>query len=245
MGYWVVIAMVLVAVIAVLYAVLAESESHPDHVRPGADTPLVVLMGTRAIDGSAEVHSPPWPERVRTALTGAVEVYDATVPSARVSDYHGADLVAIFRPPPAVAVIWLGIDDFLLGTELGTFERGLGHLLSSLAAERISLVTLALPDLASLLAEDGATPEDIVAARAEIRRWNATITRLATAYHARLLTTADLLSGIEAPRLIRTQEQGGWFLSEAGNEAVATAVASVITDALAAQRSGATIQPTA
>lgn len=234
--------MVIVAVVAALYAVLSESEDHRDRSSAGAGTPLVVLLGLRADAGAAEF---PWSELVRTELANHVEVYDATSPSARVNDYRGAGVVDIFQRPPAVAVIWLGVDDFLLGLDLGAFERSLGHLLSSLAAERISLVALTLPDLEPLMIEGGTPQDELVAARAEIRRWNATIARLAAAYHAHLLTTADLLAGLESATLSRTPDEGGWALSAEGHEAIATAVASLITGALAARRSSISTQPTA
>ncbi len=245
MGYWVVIAMVIVAVIAVLFAVMTESEHRLARYPASNGMPLVVLIGTRATADAQTALSPPWTERVRSALNRSVEVYDATVPSARIHDYSGSDIIAIFRRPPALAVIWLGIDDFLLGTDLGTFERGLGHLLGSLAAEHISLVTIALPDLEPLIAQGEATKEEIIAARAEIRRWNATIARLATAYRARLLTGAEILPGVERLSLIGAHEQGRWFIPEVGHEAVAAAVASAIRDELVTRQSDATPEPAA
>ncbi|MER3436502.1 MAG: hypothetical protein C4346_02125 [Chloroflexota bacterium] len=233
MGYWVVVAMVLVAVVAVLIVVLEEGGAWTSPPSATSTIPLIVLIGSSATLEDGALSPQPWTERVRQKLGNNAEVYDATPPVARASHFDGAELLAVFHRTPALAVIWLGADDFLLGTDLGTFERSVGHLLAILAAHRIGLLAIALPDLTPLITPSESADEELVAARAELRRWNATLARLATAHGARLISSSDLPPGILAPETAPAQQTKGLVLTEAGHEALASVVTEVILEHLA------------
>ena len=233
MGYWVVVAMVLVAVVAVVLVVLAEGDARAANSSATSDIPLVVLIGSSAAVEAGAASPRPWTERVRQKLGTNAEVYDATVPAARASHFDGAELLAVFHRTPALAVIWLGADDFLLGTDLGTFERSVGHLLATFAAHRVSLLAIALPDLVPPTAQGESTDEELVLARAELRRWNATLARLATAHQARLISSAEVPSGSLAPETAPAKQTQGFVLTEAGHEAMASVVTAVILEQLA------------
>lgn len=233
MGYLVVVAMVLVAVVAVLIVVLEEGDRWTAPPSAMSAIPLVVLIGSSATSEDGIPSPQPWSERVRQKLGTCAEVYDATAPAARASHFDGAGLLTVVNRTPALAVIWLGADDFLLGTDLGTFERSVGHLLATLAAHRIRLLAIALPDLAPLIEPSQRAEEELVAERAELRRWNATLARLATAHDARLISSSELPHGILAPETAPAQQTLGLVLTGAGHEALASAVTAVILEQLA------------
>jgi hypothetical protein len=245
MGYWIVVAMVLVAVVAVLMVVLAESDARTANSSATSDTPLVVLIGSSAAFEAGAASPQPWTERVRQKLGDNAEVYDATVPVARASHFDGADLIAVFHRTPALAVIWLGADDFLLGTDLGTFERSVGHLLATLAAHQIRLLTIALPDLAPLIASNESSGEEPAAVHAELRRWNATLARLASAHQARLISSAEIPSGTLALETAPAERIQGFVLTETGHEVMASAVTAVILEQLAGIAADTARQPRA
>ncbi len=245
MGYWIVVAMVLVAVVAVLIVVLADGDARTANSSATRDIPLVVLIGSSAALDAGAASPQPWTERVRQKLGTNAEVYDATVPVARASNFDGADLIEVFHRTPALAVIWLGADDFLLGTDLGTFERSVGHLLATLAAHRVSLLAIALPDLASLIEPNQRAEEEHVAVRAELRRWNATLARLSSAHQARLISSAEVLSGALAPEAAPAEQLQTFVLTEAGHEAMASAVTTVILEQLAGIAADTPRQPKA
>ena len=81
--------------------------------------------------------------------------------------------------------------------------------------------------------------------RAELRRWNATLARLASAHQARLISSAEIPSGTMAPETEPAERIQGFVLTEAGHEAMASTVTAVISEQLAGIAADTTRQPRA
>ncbi|HEY8446476.1 MAG TPA: SGNH/GDSL hydrolase family protein [Thermomicrobiales bacterium] len=231
MGFWIVISLVVLASIAVIIAVLAEAdESRMPRGRATGPIQLMIL-GTSASTGTSE-SDPSWVERLCDALAERVRPFDATAPGMRLPEGNAVSPLAVLQDTPDIAVIWIGPDDFLAGLDLGGFERGLGSLLTSLAEAGARIVILDLPDLVQLV---DTAEEDRASVRAELRRWNATISRLAAAHRATLIAVHDQLQA-GADKLYGESPQG-LILTAEGHELLAELVRPAVERLLAADTS--------
>jgi hypothetical protein len=80
---------------------------------------------------------------------------------------------------------------------------------------------------------------------AELRRWNATLARLASAHQARLISSAEIPSGTLALETAPAERIQGFVLTETGHEVMASAVTAVILEQLAGIAADTARQPRA
>lgn len=185
MGYWLVMAMVIIAVIAVLVAIASDDDTAKPVVAKGRL--VVATAGTNlwASDGPDDEAGRRWTELVRASAGERWITFDFARLGAGVHELRREQLTAVMATKADAVAIVIGPDDFRDAERLDVFERHLWLALSQLRDERICTVVTRLPDLTklpSLLAED-----DQAGLRDELQSWNASIARLAHACGAGLV----------------------------------------------------------
>ena len=84
-----------------------------------------------------------------------------------------------------IATVWIGVEDFLAGTQILEFEECLGSILSWLTAKRATILVGNLPDLAPELV--AAKLADARAIHPVLDQWNASIARLSSSFSVTLV----------------------------------------------------------
>jgi len=219
MGYWLVVAIAAIAVLTVLIAVATEPETPEIPKRERGARPVWLAMGTSGNPpGNAGESVPPgWVDHIEDALGPAVIPYDFTRAGCTAEEAQREELAAAVAIAPDIVSILLGPDDFRDAEDLGSFERRLWHILTSLRDAGCIPVLASLPDLTSLpsLAE-----EDREALAEELRSWNAAIARLTAAAGGEFVgcptdPAGDLFTE-EGSRYILTTAGHRWFASLMG-----------------------------
>ncbi len=217
MGYWLVMAIVAIAVVTVLIAVGSEPETSEQPKRAERGRPVWLAMGSNGIAPhiTGELAPRQWVDLVRESLGDAVIAYDFTRTGCTVEEAQREALAAAVAVTPDVVSLLLGPDDFRDAENLGTFERRLWHILTTLREAGSIPVLASLPDLRSLpsLAEE----EDQTALAEELQTWNVAFARLVAAAGGELIessadSTADLF----------TEDGGRYILTAAGQRWFAT-----------------------
>lgn len=219
MGYWLVMAIVGIAVVAVLIAVAAIEEPRESPREP-AGRPIWVAIGTNGTP-PGEVGQPPaphWVDLVREALGERAVGHDLTAAGCTAEEAQRNQLAAALAASPAVVAILLGPDDFRDAEDLGVFERRLWHILTTLRDVGSIPVMAALPDLTrlpSIVAED---EPDVLAE--ELQSWNVAIARLVAAADGELVAVDGPASDPDADWF--TERDGRFILTAVGQRRLAS-----------------------
>jgi GDSL-like lipase/acylhydrolase family protein len=220
MEYWLVMAIVAMAVVAVLFAIGSADELSAPARRGTGSRPVWVALGTSG-NTAAETGGPSpssWVDLVRASLGDFAIAYDFTRPGCTAEEAQRDQLAAAAAVAPDVVSILLGPDDFRDAEDLGAFERRLWHILTTLRDAGSIAVLAGLSDLRTLpsLAEE----DDHTLLAEELQSWNVALARLVAAADGELVdwrettdgTAADLFTE-HGSRFILTDAGQRWFAS--------------------------------
>jgi hypothetical protein len=187
MGYWLVIAMAICAVIAVAIAAAAWQDRASGVVRRRARPGLNWL----AVVGKESQASSGWPEPLRTALPLDVEGRVVAVSGQTLQDLRPTVDRALAKDEPNVLLIWTSLDDLLAGVALDEHEQALSDVLTELERHDVVPVVGGLPDLTTWsVAREANLPGDELTGL--LARWNASIGRLVHASGGLFVDLSDL-----------------------------------------------------
>jgi hypothetical protein len=230
-GYWIVMAMVAVAIVAVLIAAIAEEARTEQDRRAPAGPAVWVALGTNGTnEPAAPMVAPHWVALVQQALGDRVVGYDFTRGGCTAADVQRDSLDAAVAAQPDAVAIWVGPDDFLLGEEIGAFERRLWHVLSTLGGIGSRLVVADIPDLSAL--SSPAAEEEPAALSEELGHWNAAIARLTAAAKG---VVVRLGPTSESPTDLFAADDDRLVLTETGHRWIAGRFAPAVAAAVGAE----------
>ena len=196
-GYWVVIAMLAIAVVAVLVAVAAEDQSdrppRPVHGDARSDR-AVVILGTAQDDSGND-----WVARLGAHLPPSVTVRDLRIAEGTLASIPREHLASALAAAPALVVLGPPFADIESGVSLTSYEQDLAAILATLATNDIRAVVGNLPRL-DTIDPNPMSPERSAMLRLTGEHWNAAIARLASAYGADVVDL-DPLSDPPTPDL--------------------------------------------
>jgi len=230
--YWLVVAMIAVAVVAVIIAVNdATDEQPPSGVdvpgqRGGDEIVVAVLAASDATgEGLADPVAENWVAQLAGALPAGAAVHNLGVGGSTVAAALRDQLPRARQVNPRVAVCWLAVNDLLGGVPLAEYRRNLDALLAALDQPGCRLIVGNIPALADSAAFAPATGQGVDFA-ATITTWNAAIAAIAAARGAELvdLTAAPIRASDLGPDGFHPSPEGHARLAAAFRPAVAAAV---------------------
>jgi len=239
MGYWIVITMVLVAIVAVVAAGAAEDGTERRRVRRprlGKDDRLVwVALG--ASDATGEGTSDPprdnWVARLAATLPRDTTVHNEGVGGSTLAEARRVQVPRALAASPDVVSLWLVVNDLLSGVPLPVYERELAEVLDALSAADCRVVVGNVPDLSRVPAL-GAAAGQATLLRLTAEHWNAAIARIAFAHRAAVV---DLFgAGAELARDEEPFTADGFHPSAAGHQRLADLFRPAVERALEAAR---------
>ncbi|MDP9356374.1 MAG: GDSL-type esterase/lipase family protein [Chloroflexota bacterium] len=190
-GYWLVLAMVLCALVAVVAAYATETpepeaDLHPPPRRlPNPKHQVWLALGSSGTMERAHQDESPaaWVSLVSERLPPDAVGHDLSTPRATVAEVRRDQLPEGLDSAPDVAALWIGLDDLLGGTSIDAFEEDLLAVLARLSGAGCALVLATVPDITGQpeLESIGFSPELL---RLHVERWNASIMRLGSALGA-------------------------------------------------------------
>ena len=197
MGYWLLLAIVLCALIAVIMAFTMEesedgSQAHAPRrpSSPSSRQSWAALGSSGTAEGSDNEPIASWASHLTTKLPSMAIGRDLTASHATVAAVRQDQLPAVMASPPQAVALWIGLDDLLRGTPIETFEEDLLSILARLSAAGSALVLGTIPNLMGQpdLAVTGLTDEQL---DFHVTRWNASLTRLGSAFGAVVIDGFD------------------------------------------------------
>ena len=239
MGYWIVVAMMLVAVIAVVAAGVAEGEGgrRVRKPRPDKDRGLIwVALG--ASDATGEGTPDPardnWVSRLAAELPPDVRLVNLGVSGSTLAGARRDQVPRAIEASPDVVSLWLVVNDALSGVPVAAYERDLAAVLASLSAVDCRVIVGNMPDLSRVPAL-GAAADRATLLRLTAEHWNATIARIAFAHGAEVVDLFDLGAAIDE-RWPEYFGLDGFHPSPAGHRRLAELFRPAIERALEAAR---------
>jgi len=186
-GYWVVVAIVVLALAATVIAVM----------RPEPAT-SVALGVERRVDWHvwSDLAMPPrsetainpidWVERVRRSIPHDVAVARINLLQSPLADRTSESKREQDRSAPDVVTCWIGVVDVVDGNSIGDFEARLATLLPQLSAGGAEVILGTLPDL--LIEHQLVDPSRAITPIGfDKLRWNTSIARAALAHGCRVV----------------------------------------------------------
>jgi hypothetical protein len=219
MTYWVVMAIVAIAVVAVLIAVGSDEEAPEPIERAAGDRSVWVAVGSNATKpGANDSVSPHWVDLVRDSLGERVVAYDFTRAGCTAEEAQRDQLAAAVATSPDVVSLLIGPDDFHDAEDLGAFERRLWHVLKTLREAGSVPVLATLPNLITL--PSLANEENPASLIEEIGAWNVAMERIAAAAGGEIV--AWTMMEADATCGLFTEADGRFILTAAGQRWFAT-----------------------
>jgi hypothetical protein len=214
MGYWLVMAIVALAIVAVMIALGSEEAGPTALERPKGKRFVWVALGSSGLSPGAheDESQTSWVDLVRAALDQGAITYDFTQAGSTATEAQRNQLEAAVATGPDVVSLFIGPDDFRDAEDLNTFERRLWHILSTLRAAGATAVMPNLPALSKL--PSLAAEEDQESLAEELTSWNAAIARLVAAADGHLVDLAAV--GGEEGGTLFTEHAGRFILTDAG-----------------------------
>jgi hypothetical protein len=189
MGYWILMAMMVCALAAVIIAVAIEHTVPAGRRRPSRDGAIrwLAVVSDRQDDRTAN-----WAEHLERAVPDSVQPTIVTVSGPTTADLRAPVAQAVAERNPDVVLLWTSFDDVLAGVPLNDHEIALDTLLAALGGAGATAVIGNVPDLSRLPGTDGAgLPTDELRLLAD--RWNASIARLVHHHGALIADLRDLV----------------------------------------------------
>lgn len=177
--YWLVVAMLVVALSAILVAA-AQTEPAPPSRRPRRTAPVLAVMAASDATGEG-LHHPDrdnWVAQLAAHLPPRITIHNLAVGGSTLAEARRAQLPRLLGLDPDAVVCWLVVNDLVGGVALSTHERELSALLTDLGAPSRPVVVGNAPDLAGVPGL-AATDEQRRNVGALVSAWNAAIDQLA------------------------------------------------------------------
>jgi hypothetical protein len=188
MGFWILMAMLVCAVVAVVVSLAIESPLRQRRVA-SRDDDAIRWLAVIHPDGSALPDT--WAGRLADALPDSVESDVVEAPGATLAELRPTAMRAADERSPDVLLLWSALDDVLAGVRLEDHERELNGVLEDLDGAGVTTVVGNVPDLSRLpAATQAGLPADEL--RLLTERWNGTIGRLAHHHGALVADLFDL-----------------------------------------------------
>jgi hypothetical protein len=188
MGFWILMAMLACALIAVVVALAIERSDTATKAPPRGDGSLrwLAVVAERSDSPSRD-----WAGQLADLLPPTVEPQIVHAPGPTLTALQPSIQVEVAARAPNVLLMWTALDDVLNGVSLSDYELTLGQILASLDDAGIAAVVGNVPDLTRLPGAVGAgLPEQEL--RDLTDRWNAAIARLAHHHGALVADLSEL-----------------------------------------------------
>jgi hypothetical protein len=220
MNYWVVMAIVVIAIIAVMIAIELEPDEPNMATSDPEGRPIWVALGSsaRPPDERPADDAINWVELIRQAFGDRIIAYDFTRFGATANEVQRDLLDAALATNPDIVTLLIGPDDFRDAEDINVFERRLWHILSTLNRDFVRSILTTLPDLTtlpSLAAED-----DAWGLAGERASWNVAITRLAAVAQSELVDVETTV--LPSDTSLFSEASGRFVLTEDGHRWFAT-----------------------
>ena len=189
-GYWVVIALIVCAVVAVIVA--GANEGAPDErrpaPRPGRRQPVWAALGASDLagEGTPVPSRDNWGAQLAADLPIEVTLLNLGVSGSTLAQARRDQLPAALAAKPDIVTCWLAVNDLASGVPLPAYERELTELLKALRTAGCPVIVGNVPDLGRVPAL-AAGPVPATALRRSAEQWNAAIARLAAVHGAEVV----------------------------------------------------------
>ncbi len=240
-GYWLVLAIVLCALVAVVVAFATEAPEHevaprrPLQPSPDWDKQVWLALGSSGTPANGFYDEPPtaWASLLIEHLPPQAVGHDVTTPRATIAEVRRDQLPAALSSSPDAVALWIGLEDLLGGTTIEAFEEDLLAVLARLSAAGCALVLGTMPDVTGHpeLQALGLTDELLLLHR---ERWNASISRLGSALGAAVIEGFGASDDIEVR--VRYLDDPEVFLSSRGHARLADLLGPLLLEAIAKDR---------
>ena len=214
----------------------------PPSTAPSPEPQVYVAVGASdAVGvGADDPARDAWPEVLtRTALPPGTELVNLGIPGATVSTALEHELPEALRHEPALATVWLNVNDLVAGVPVTTYERQLGDLVAALRRGGRTRVLVAntppldrLPVYVECRSRPGCLGGNLpgpASVRAAVDAYNAAVARVVAAHGAELVDLhAAGLAAADAGRERALMSDDGFHPSTAGHRAVAEAFAAAL-----------------
>jgi len=230
-GYWIVMAMLFVALICVVVAAALETEGQHESEPPRRPV-WVSLGGSAGIGlGGSSTDERSWTDRLYASMPPvlAPHYHDLSAPGSTIAMARVVQLPAALDLRPDAVTLWLVIDDLLAGTTLESYGDDLRATLDSLTGAGARVIVGNVPallkgdqtsdDVPGLLRTHGPMVED----------WNRAIARLADRTGVELI---DLSKEVEVQLSAPGPASGSWSLSDAATHQLAARFQPAVVRAL-------------
>jgi acyl-CoA thioesterase-1 len=190
-GYWIVVVMVGLALIAVLVAAAAEgTRPRAGSTGPGRIVWAVLGASDATGEGLANPATENWVAQLHAGLPPDVTVVNLGESGSTLADARRHQLPAALAVRPDVVTFWLVVNDLVSGVPLPEYERDLAAVLTDLSAIDCEVVVGNVPDLTRVPALLG-SPDHAEMLHQAVITWNAAIARIAAAHGADVIDLFD------------------------------------------------------
>lgn len=196
MGYWLVLALIVVAGLAVIVAMSGEPLSN-NRIRPRTLVVLAASDGTG--EGLADPVAESWPMLLaQPSPSPELNVVNLSIAGLTLDRALKEALPSALELRPDRAAIWLVVNDYGFGRPLAAYVADLRTILGAFRNAGVEVFIGNLPDLSSLsfLAD---VSEDAVQLRADCAIWNQEIAHVAADFDA---TVLDFFTQPVAPEAV-------------------------------------------
>jgi hypothetical protein len=189
-GFWIVIGMLMLALVAVMAAIAAEDRGDDRQHRSPPIRPvrwLALEIGRPATPNLGQ----DWATLLAASIGASAEARIVSIDAERFADARAPALQAVDAWQPDTLAFWCAASDLLAGVSLTEHEPSLAEFLEALEARGVTAVLGNVPNLSRI----GAPPFDEMppAELAHLtERWNVAFQRLAANHHARVVDLTDV-----------------------------------------------------
>ena len=183
-GYWLVVAMTLVALISVVLVFLGQPDAPAPANAPGQLIRVAVLGASDVTgEGLARPHRENWVAQLGSSLPAGVEVRPFGIGGSWLASAESSLVPQARAWNPDIVVCWLVVNDLTQGEGLAAYSDRLGRVLTNFQADGAIVLIGNAPQLWTLPAFAG-DADDERALRQEVERWNTRIDEVAAAQGA-------------------------------------------------------------
>ena len=230
-GYWVVMAMVVCALVVIVVACANEVDPGDRHHAPRpaeSRRPVWVALGASDLagQGTPVPQRDNWAAQLVAALPIEVTLRNLGVSGSTLARARREQLPAALAAQPDVVTCWLAVNDLASGVPLPAYERDLSALLAALRGAGRPVIVGNMPDLARVPALV-AGPMPAAALRLAAEQWNAAIARIAAEHDVQVV---DLFAD---PASVEDFGPDGFHPSPAGHRRLAARFQPAVERALA------------
>lgn len=188
--YWLVVAMIAIAVASVAVVVINDISEPQQHKHINGDVVWVAIGQGGGGSPESDSQSSTWVSDVASALSERVRSIDLTDGQLTLGQTERDVLPVVLNERPDVVSVWLSFSDLIAGTPVPVFEQQLASLLTRLSGIPSRVLIGLLPERGQA-SEFAESADDPMLVWRTIRHWNASITRVSIAHGARVVDLSD------------------------------------------------------